>query len=336
VIFLTLKDVKHDKKEDCFVDIFSLIQKIFIDHKYLLDSDLLSEEEKVYYQKITSKTANSVEYSSSFKYLSEYLSRYHKTNTVILIDEYDTPIQAAFHYNFYEDIFIFMRNFLSGALKDNKFLEKAVLTGILRVSKESLFSGLNNIKIYSILEEKAADKFGFTESEVKQILDDFDYSAKLDDIRALYDGYNFGGYEIYNPWSIIHCVEDRKLGYHWANSSDNGLIRELCLKSGESVKRDFEILIESGSIKKPIDDNIVYGELNNKDVLWSFIGNQGIIFEFKTVDTKKRQTFESVMERAKKQIIEKKYTQELKSQGVTEIVNIIAVFEGKEVRLESF
>jgi hypothetical protein len=467
VVFLTLKDVKYDTFERCMEDIYGVIIGAFKEHKQILQSDCVDELEINYFTKILTKTATFTDYANSLKYLSEYLSKFHKINPVILIDEYDTPIQAAYHYGYYEDLIIFMRNFLSGALKDNVFLEKAVLTGILRVSKESLFSGLNNILVCSILENESADKFGFTEAEVEKLVADFNNCVSVSEIKNWYDGYNFAGHEIYNPWSIIHCIYRKKLSNYWANTSDNGLIKELCQKSPETVKNDLEILIEYGSIKKPINDNIIFAEIENEDVLWSFMlmcgylrydnlaededdltitadlsipnkeimsifvrdviknwfkrpesttelehlanelacgdlenfkkafidfctssfsyhdvgGNEpekfyhgfvlgllvclkdkyritsnreaglgrydlmlepndksmrGIIFEFKTVDTAQRQTFASVIEKAKKQIIEKKYTQELHTRGVKEVVHIIAVFKGKEVIIESF
>jgi hypothetical protein len=467
VVFITLKDVIDKDLQNCLRKIYDLIREVYSENREVLNSDEMSKLDKDYFKKILSDKANITDYANSLKNLSRFIYQYHKVKPVILIDEYDTPIQAAFINKFYDDFITFMRGLLSGVLKDNIYLEKAVLTGILRVSKESIFSGLNNIFVASILAEEAADKFGFLETEVKQMLEYYEISNSFNDVKNMYDGYNFAGSEVYNPWSIMNYLNTKMLIPHWVNTSGNDLIKELCQNADESVKRELEILIEKGSIQKPIDDNIVFADLENDDVLWSFMlmcgylrydnltfnktiyktivdlsipneeimsifvrdiitnwfkrpestdelnhlanelvygdienfkksfiefcessfsyhdvgreepekfyhgfvlgllvclrdkyritsnreagygrydlmlepndkSQRGIIFEFKTVDATQRQTFESVIERAKKQIIEKKYAQELISRGVKDIVHIIAVFEGKEVRVETF
>ena len=271
VIFMTFKDVKEESLEISLKKLFSLISWLFNDLRYLMKSDFLDIDQKDYFQKILSKTASYDEYQVSLQKLCQFLYQYHKVNPVVLIDEYDTPIHAGYFHGYYDEIVSFFRGFLSGGLKDNTYLEKGVLTGILRVSKESIFSDLNNITVNSILKEKSADKFGFTETEVEEILSYYDFCVKIDDVKNMYNGYNFSGINIYNPWSILGCINDKRLGYFWVNSSANSLIKTMCQEADETVKQDLKVLIEGGIINKKVKDNIVFPDMKeDKNAIWSF------------------------------------------------------------------
>ncbi|KJJ83863.1 hypothetical protein OMAG_002268, partial [Candidatus Omnitrophus magneticus] len=196
VIFLTLKDVKEKTWDATYRGIKDLIQNEFLRHKYLKNWTGLEKEEKEYFNKITSLEGSEKDYENSLKTLSLFLERYHNKKVIILLDEYDTPIQSGYLENFYEHVISFMRNFLSGGFKDNTSLEKGVLTGILRVSKESIFSGMNNLGVFTLLSHKFADKFGFTEKEVLELLKAFNLEHLLEDVRRWYNGYNFRGVTI--------------------------------------------------------------------------------------------------------------------------------------------
>jgi len=467
VIYITLKDVKQTTWEACYGRIKRIITFLTSEFRYLLKSKDIDNVIKDSIKRILTNKAVSDDYEDSLMTLSKALYQHHKVKPVILIDEYDTPIHQGYEENYYKQIIGFMRGFLGGALKDDKHLEKAVLTGILRIAKESLFSGLNNIEVCTISKKTANDKFGFTEEEVVDLLNYYDNMFSIDDIRYWYDGYNFSGAEIYNPWSIVYSIRQEELTRHWVNTSGNDLIKELCLQADESVRQDIDILTQRGSIKKVIDDNIVFEDVRkDQNALWSFFlhtgylrydnmvevedegkiadirfpnyevlsffkqkiiknwftpqyepkklsmiiinlisgdlevfktefqqyclnaisyydisGNnpeklyhmfilgmlscvvgiyqvksnreaglgrsdvmlipkdrtkasRGIIIEFKKVNKRKKETFEEKIAEAIEQIDENKYAEELRSQGVTEIVNIIMAFAGKDVRVE--
>jgi len=278
VIFLTFKDVKKRNWKDGYEHIVAIITELFSEFRYLLMSDDIDEINKAFIQRILTNTASSLDYELSLKKLSQALFQHHKVNPVILIDEYDTPIQSGYLHNYYDAVIDFMRGFLSGALKDNNYLEKAVITGILRVAKESIFSGLNNISVCSISEYRAADKFGFTEEEVADLLKYYDDIFTLTEIRDWYDGYNFGEVEIYNPWSILSCIDKRRLTSHWVNTASSDLIKDLCLKADEGVRQDIDILTQGGTLKKEINDSIVFSDISsNPNALWSFLLHSGYL-----------------------------------------------------------
>ncbi|MEA2042156.1 MAG: AAA family ATPase, partial [Bacteroidota bacterium] len=204
VINLNFKDAKANNWNNCRELIFAEIASLYEKFNYLTDGNTLSEDELFIYKQIKGRVAKETDYQRSLKQLSLYLQRYHNEKIVILIDEYDTPIQSGYG-KFYDEVVSFMRNLLSGGFKDNANLYKGIITGILRVSKESIFSGLNNLSVFSILDEEFSDKFGFTEPEVKIIIDDFNIKTNYSEIKKWYDGYKFGEItKIYNPWSILN------------------------------------------------------------------------------------------------------------------------------------
>jgi len=278
VIYLTFKDVKFLTWKDCSRYMQETVSRLIDSFNYLLDSNAISSKVKSFFQRIIDNSADKIDYANALKTLSEALFQHHKAKPVILIDEYDTPIHEGYFNGYYNEIIEFMRVFLSSALKDDKYLEKAVLTGILRVSRESMFSGLNNLKVCSISVPYAGDKFGFTEDEVKELLAYYDDVFNLTEIKFWYDGYNFGGEDIYNPWSILNCIDTKKIDLYWVNSSGNDLVKELCLKVDKNVRQDIEVLTQGGYVQKTINDNIVFADLGkDPSALWSFLLHCGYL-----------------------------------------------------------
>ncbi|MCF7800078.1 ATP-binding protein [Candidatus Babeliales bacterium] len=263
IIFFTFKDIKETNWEKTIEKIKDLISIEFKRHKYLLDSNLIDIYEKEYCKKIINKTASQVDYENSLKNLSEYLAKFYNKRSIILLDEYDSPITSGYLNNYYKEIISFMRGFLCGGLKDNSFLEKAIITGVLRIAKESIFSGVNNLKTYSIITKNFSEYFGFLQTEVENILKYYDLENKINDVKKWYDGYNFGGHKIYNPWSIINFASDKgTLIIYWVNTSDNQLIRDLITNGDESLKSDIEGIIAGINNKHVINDNIVFQDIN--------------------------------------------------------------------------
>lgn len=278
VIFITFKDVKALNKDTAMYLIKEIIAEEYNKHTYLLNSEVLTEKDKEYYKQILDTKNNEDVYMYSLKNLSEYLTRYYEEKTVILIDEYDMPLHSSYAYGYYEEMVMFIRNLLSGALKDNVNIEKAVLTGILRVAKESIFSGLNNLDVNSLIHKNSGDKFGFLEKEVEEIMKNYKIEEKINEVKNWYNGYNFGGFTIYNPWSILNYIDERKLRPYWVNTSGNELIKDLLGKADEYVKQDLNELIEGKSIRKKVEDNIVYSDIEkSEEVLWSFLLMSGYL-----------------------------------------------------------
>ena len=219
VIFLTFKDVKFDTWEETIEKIKALLQEEYGRHQELVNSDKLSEYEKEYFAKILDSTANEVALTSALEKLSKMLNTHYGKAPIIIIDEYDTPIQEGYTKDFYEEIIGFMRNFFSGAFKDNKNLSYGFLTGILRIAQESIFTGLNNLTVNSIMDEEYDNYFGFTGEEVTRMLEYYGVSEKESELRDWYDGYLFGSKEIYNPWSVINYISKGCIPQaYWVNT----------------------------------------------------------------------------------------------------------------------
>lgn len=276
VIFLTFKDVKQENWNDCYDKIKQLIGNEFSRHSYLLNSNILNSIQKTKFQEIIDYVASSASYENSLKDLSEYLSQFHKQNPIILIDEYDTPIQAGFYHKYYDKIISFSRGFLCGGLKDNSNLQFAVITGILRIAKESIFSGLNNLSVCSMLSSFYSDKFGMTEAEVADAMAHYNLLNKIEDVRSWYNGYATGGkINVYNPWSIINLIKNNgEFEPFWVNTSSNDIVKDLIQHGSDELKEDFEALIKRESIRKTIEENIVFADLSeNKatNAVWSFL-----------------------------------------------------------------
>ncbi len=275
VIFISFRSIKDLDWESCLDNIKKLIRKEYARHYYLLESQKLLPYERNYFQKIMDLTGNKGDYGSSLENLLIFLSRYYNKRAVILIDEYDAPVHAGFNCGYYDEIIDFMRSFLGGGLKDtDRYLEKGVVTGIMRIAKESIFSGFNNPGVYTLLSEDFSEYFGFTEEEVETVLKDFDLLDMYDRVQLWYNGYRFGSRVIYNPWSIINFLrsKEKKLQPYWINTSDNRIVDSLLSRGGMELKKELEQLIRGESIEKAIDENIVLKEVTQReDLLWSFL-----------------------------------------------------------------
>ncbi len=265
VIFLTFKDVKEISFEDSLYKIKDSVASEYKRYKEILAS--LDMGEKGYFDAITTMTGGKAEYSLSLKKLSEYLTLVYDTAPVILIDEYDTPIHAAWQYGYYDEMIAFMRGLLSGAFKDNPHIFKGVITGILRVAKESIFSDLNNLGVYTILSAPFSDKFGITKQELHNILTQYDLSDRMTEIDSWYNGYRFGDTTIFNPWSILNFMEEipPHPKPYWANTSSNALIKDLITQGSMDVRENIKRLINGETIDSVIDENIVFPDLKKKE-----------------------------------------------------------------------
>jgi hypothetical protein len=274
VIFLSLKGVKYLTWDETVNSLRGLIAREFQRHRYLLKEELLSPEEKEEYLKIVRKEADLASLGDSLLRLTEWMFLYHKSQIVVLIDEYDTPAHAAYVGDYYEKMIVFLRNWLSGGLKDNPHVKHGMLTGILRIAKESIFSGANNIRTFTILNKAFQDKFGFLESEVKELLESSGLLDKLPQIRQWYDGYQIGSCRgLYNPWSVLSCIAEKgDLAPYWVNTSDNALMKQLITRGTEYLKEDIEKLLNGRVIEKTIEEGIVFPELEkNSDSIWSLL-----------------------------------------------------------------
>jgi len=287
VIYLSFKDVKGKNWDSIYEKIRSLIEKAFLEHFNLLDSDIFLPYEKNLFKNIINKNCNQSEIENSLVLLSDILYRYYQQKVVILIDEYDSPIVSAYP-EFYEDAVSFMRNLMSGAFKDNKYLYKGVITGILRVSKESIFSGLNNIIVHSILDDAMSDKFGFTEDETKQILIDFEVDTEYDLVKKWYDGYKIGNStHIYNPWSILNYALSFKEGFktYWVNTSSDDLVKNrINERNADETKTDILNLLKGETINKYLFPNFVYNEMKkDNELIWTLLTFSGYLTVVKNI-----------------------------------------------------
>ncbi len=277
VIFISFKDIKELTFPAAYAKITLLIKKLYGNHRYLLEGDLLAQDERDTFMAILNQQANEEHIEASIQSLAEYLTRKFNQFPIILIDEYDTPIQQAYLKKHYDEMAGLMRSLLGQALKDNnpngRFLEKAIITGITRVGQESIFSGLNNFEVYSVLEEKYGQYFGFTEKEVLKLINDSQQTLPLAPIKEWYNGYQIGKYTLYNPWSIIKCLKNKgTLEWYWVNTSSNDLIAELLTDADITIKLQFEQLLQGEIVERPISKNLVFPEIQtSEEALWSLL-----------------------------------------------------------------
>lgn len=273
VIFLTFKDVKYNTWEETRINLYSVIQAEYRRHMYLLSGDQLADVDKQYIEKVLRGTLDAALWPGTLANLAWLLDMHYGVAPVILIDEYDTPIQQGYMKGFYEDVISFMRNFLSGGLKDNRHMSMAFLTGILRVAKESIFSGLNNLNVNSVLENRYSEYFGFTEKEVAQILKDFGHADRLPEVKEWYNGYRFGKSEIYNPWSVLNYVDAEFFPKtFWQSTGSNEIIGEIVKEASDDVLRDLRRLLAGEKIEVYVDTSVVYPEIKRNDSgIYSFL-----------------------------------------------------------------
>ena len=278
VISMSLKSARQPNFQMAYESLVDEIIKEYIRHKYILDSGCLTEEYHERYYAIMNRKAKQITYAKALAFLSECLKKYHKANVIVLLDEYDVPLENAFFKGFYTELVDFIRSLFESALKTNDCLQTAVVTGCLRISRESIFTGLNNLDIYSVLSSNFAEHFGFIQSEVEDMLRYYGFPEKIQEAKNWYDGYLFGTKNVYNPWSVINYVREAASNPnalprpYWSNTSSNNIIRELVEKADDLAKDELEELIAGGTIEKPIHEDITYGEIHDKqENLWNFL-----------------------------------------------------------------
>lgn len=273
VIFLTFKDVKYPSWEETYAMIRKLIAMEFSRHSELATSDALNEYEKKQYLLYATEQAGEVDYQSSLQLLTLFLYKHYGKESIIIIDEYDTPIQQGHVNGFYDAVIAFMRNLFSGGLKDNDKLAFGFLTGILRVAKESIFSGLNNLCVNSILDHKYSQYFGFTAEEVKEMTEYYGASEKYEEICAWYDGYRFGRTEIFNPWSVInYFYRDCEPRAYWLSTGSNDIISEVLAAATPEIMERLELLMQGKSFVTHIDTGVIYPQIqSNPSSIYSFL-----------------------------------------------------------------
>lgn len=276
VISLSLKSAKQSDFETAYIMLKRQIADEFRRHKYAADK--LEGNDKRRFELIMNETDQREQYLDALAFLSRVLKGIYGKNTIILLDEYDVPLENAYFKGFYKQMTDFIRSLFESALKTNPNLEFAVIIGCLKISKESIFTGLNNLKMVSILDISYSEYFGFTHPEVEHMLQAYDITGRQEEIKSWYDGYLFGKSEVYNPWSILMYVDslrqdqDAKPKPYWANTSSNSIIRELVEHADNSVKQEMEILIEGGTIEKPVHEEITYEDIYKTiDNLWNFL-----------------------------------------------------------------
>ncbi len=273
VIFITFKDIKYNTWKETFDAICDVFAKEALRHIELQTSGKCSTYEKAFFEKLLSCTANEVELSSALLNLSQMLHEHHEIAPIIIIDEYDTPIQQGHLKGFYDDVVSFMRNLFSGGLKDNRHLSFGFMTGILRVAKESIFSGLNNLKINSILDKKYSSYFGLTAEEVREMAIYYGVPEKYDEICEWYDGYRFGETEIFNPWSVINYFSnDCQPRAYWQSTGSNDIIGEILEEADETIYEKLNALLQGESFLTYIDTGVIYPQVrNNPSSVYSFL-----------------------------------------------------------------
>lgn len=278
VIFLSFANVKENTYEQARESICRIIQELYNQNIFLLHTDLLTDNEKEEYKQISTRMNDSM-ISDSIRKMSDYLSRYYGKKTIILLDEYDTPIQEAYVGGFWLDLMGVLRSLLNSTFKTNPYLERAIMTGITRVSKESIFSDLNNLEVVTTTSKKYEDKFGFTQEEVIKALKEYDLEDKKEEVKLWYDGFCFGeAKEIYNPWSIINYLDKKEVAPYWANTSSNSLIGKLIREGNTQVKESFELLLNGKEIVTELDEQIVYDQLDLEETaIWSLLLASGYL-----------------------------------------------------------
>lgn len=299
VIFMSLKSAKQPDFHTAYTNLKYEIQSEFSRHQYVLKNPKLDPHLKELFTSIWYGKAEPGEYSRALQILSECLFKYHGKKTMILIDEYDVPLENAYFEGFFDQMSAFIRAFFESALKTNPFLEKSVITGCLRISKESIFTGLNNLEIDTVLHTRYEDAFGFTQKEVSDMLSYYSLDEDRDEVKQWYDGYLFGSTEIYNPWSILKYVNDHNDSVtkfplpYWSNTSSNSIIREMVEDADDETRFDLETLMDGGTIRKLIHEDITYGDIHESmDNLWNFLFFTGYLKKVSEQKEKNRLSLE--------------------------------------------
>ncbi len=278
VIFLSFASVKETGFLNARKKICQIITNLYNKFDFVLETDLLNENEKDMYRKVSADMEDYIA-SDSIKNLSDYLMRYYGKKVIILLDEYDTPMQEAYLNGYWDESVSFIKNLFNASFKDNPYLGRAIMTGITRISKESVFSDLNNLEVVTATSEKYQDKFGFTQQEVSDALKEYGLSEKEYDVRDWYDGFTFGKQaDIYNPWSIINYLDKRAFSAYWANTSSNSLAGKLIREGNQDVKMIMEDLLEGKSLCAEIDEQIIFNHLDeDENAVWSLFLASGYL-----------------------------------------------------------
>ena len=278
VLFLSFAAVKTNTYENARRQICSLIASLYDENMYLLNGDTLNEREKKRFQAVTPEM-NDADAVMALQNLCLFLSKYYGKKVIVLLDEYDTPLQESYAYGYWRELTAFTRSLFNATFKTNPYLERAIMTGITRVSKESIFSDLNNLEVITTTSEKYATSFGFTEAEAFTALDEAGMSEQCDVVKKWYDGFVFGGKkDIYNPWSITNFLDKRKIDIYWANTSSNSLIGHLIQRGNSAIKEAMEDLLSGKELVTEIDEQIVFDQLDdNMTAIWSLLLSSGYL-----------------------------------------------------------
>ena len=278
VIFLSFAAVKAGNLEDAKTQIKQEIARLYEENRYLLEGNVLSDNERKIYNSTTIQMDDTMA-QNALKTLSVWMERYYGKKVIILLDEYDTPMQEAYVQGYWDEFTSFVRSLFNASFKTNPYLERAIMTGITRVSKESIFSDLNNLRVVTTTSNLYADCFGFTEEEVFAALDEYGMGDKKDEVKQWYDGFTFGEHrDIYNPWSITNYLDERRLYPYWASTSSNGLVSRLIRTASADVKEKMEDLLRGQVITVNFDDQIVYNQLDdNEEAIWSLLLASGYL-----------------------------------------------------------
>ncbi|WYW08945.1 ATP-binding protein [Fusobacterium nucleatum] len=283
VIFISLKGLKEKTWENCFNEIKVLLRGLYEDFTFIRDT--LSSSEQLEFDKIWLKKDDG-EYTNALKNLTSFLYKYYKKEVILLIDEYDAPLINAYEYGYYDEAILFFKVFYGEALKTNLYLKTGIMTGIIRVIKAGIFSDLNNLKIYSILDKEYSDFFGFTQEEVKKALEDFNIEYELPDVKSWYDGYKFGNSEVYNPWSILNFLQHKELEAYWVKTSSNFLIKEALKNVNLDVKESLENLFNGENVEEVITGNSDLSSLLSYHDIWELLLFSGYLTIDKKIDKK--------------------------------------------------
>ena len=278
VIFLSFAAVKADNLAEAKIQIKQEIADLYEENRYILDKNILSDNELKTYNNTTGEMDDTTA-QKALRSMSAWMERYYGKKVIILLDEYDTPMQEAYVQGYWEEFTAFARSLFNATFKTNPYLERAIMTGITRVSKESIFSDLNNLRVVTTTSDMYADCFGFTEEEVFSALDDYGMGDRKEEVKKWYDGFTFGEKrDIYNPWSITNYLEERKLYPYWASTSSNGLVNRLIRMSSADVKEKMEDLLQGRTIVVNFDEQIVYNQLDqNENAIWSLLLASGYL-----------------------------------------------------------
>ena len=283
-IYLTMKDLNVSTYEYMLMQLKTAMMEIYFEKRYILE-DEIPEGERNTYNRMLSANVNEMELLNSVKILSKLLYNHYGKPVMLFIDEYDVPIQTAYVKQYYDKAIEFLKTFYGTTFKDNPYLEKTVLTGVSRVAKESIFSGANNFKVFTVLDNEFADDFGITSEEMEKVIKDFKVEDEKEEIRKWYDGYRIGNVEgIYNPWSVLNYLTDRVLKPYWVNTSSNDLIK-ITIKNSMTVKEKIERLLKDEEIEVPINlETIIVGIENNEDNIWGLMLGTGYLKIVEVVD----------------------------------------------------